>query len=66
MRACLPKRPTLAQVNASNPLREAALNTCPQGIAVFERCRLLALTRGLDCLVMGLRPNPELERSRLG
>jgi hypothetical protein len=57
---------TLAEIKASDPLREAALHTCPQGILGFEYRRLLALPRGLNRLVVGLRPNRELARSRLG
>jgi hypothetical protein len=60
-----PNVPTLAEIKASDPLREAALDPGPQGILGFERRRLLALTRGLDRLVVDLRPNRELAGSRV-
>jgi hypothetical protein len=44
--------PTPAQSKAPDPLREAALHTCPQGILGFEFLRLLALPRRLDGLVV--------------
>jgi hypothetical protein len=41
--ACQPKVPTLAQVKAPDALREAALDTCPQGVLGFELGGFLAV-----------------------
>jgi hypothetical protein len=60
--ACQPKVPTLAQVKAPDALREAALNTCPQGVLGFECGGFLSLAGGLDGLMVSLRPDGELPR----
>lgn len=44
---------TPAESEAPYSLREATPNTCPQGILRGELRRLLALPRGLECLVVG-------------
>jgi hypothetical protein len=61
-RACQAKIPTPAEINASDPWRETALHSRPQGILGDERRRLLALPRALECLVVGLQPGRELAR----
>ena len=50
--------PTPAEIKAPDPLRQAALYPCPQRILGFELRCLLALPRGLDRLVVGLRAGP--------
>ena len=60
MRPCQPNVSTAAHIKAPRALREATLDPCPQGILGFEFRRLLALPRGLDGLVVGLRPDREL------
>jgi hypothetical protein len=60
MRARQAKIPTPAAIEASDPLREAALHSRPQGILRGELRRLLALPRGLECLMVSLRPDGEL------
>jgi hypothetical protein len=47
VRACQAQIPTLAEIKSSDPLRETALHSRPQGILCDERRRLLALPRGL-------------------
>ncbi len=47
-------------MKAAYALREAALDPRPEGILGFECCRLLALARRLDRLMVGLRPDGEL------
>jgi hypothetical protein len=49
------KVPIPAEINASNPLREATLDARPQGILGFELRWLLALPRDLERLMVGLR-----------
>src|ERR687885_807103 len=56
---CQPDVSTAAPSNASRAWREAALDPCPQGVLGFERRRLLALSRGLDRLVVALQPDRE-------
>jgi hypothetical protein len=60
VRARQPQIPTPAEIKASYSLREATLNTRPQGILRGELRRLLALPRGLERLVVGLQPDREL------
>jgi hypothetical protein len=60
VRACQAKIPTPAQIEASRALRETTLHSRPQGILCGELRRLLALPRGLECLVVGLQPDGEL------
>ena len=62
MRACSPKIATPVEINASYALREVALHTRPQGVAGFELRRLLALSCGLERLVMALH---EVSANRL-
>src|SRR5215472_9523381 len=51
---------TLAEIKTPDPLGEATLDPRPQRILRFELRRLLALPRGLDGLMVGLRPDREL------
>jgi hypothetical protein len=60
VRARQAKIPTPAEINASDPLREATLHPCSQGILGFELGGLLPLAGGLDGLVVRLRPDGEL------
>lgn len=60
MCACQAQIPTPAQIEASRALRETALHSRPQGILCGELRRLLALPRGLECLVVGLQPDRKL------
>jgi hypothetical protein len=60
VRAREAKVPTLAEIKASDPLREAALHPRPQGVLDFEGCRLLPLACGLDRLMVGLRSDSEM------
>ena len=46
--------PTLAELEAPRPLREARLHTRPQRILLFQLCGPLSLSRGLDRLVVGV------------
>jgi len=62
VRARQAKIPTPAEINASDPLREAPLHPHSQGILGFELGGLLPLAGGLDGLVVGLRPDGELPR----
>ena len=55
---------TPAEIKASDALREAALDACPQRVLGFEGHRLLPLPCGLDRIVVGLRPDRELAWSR--
>jgi hypothetical protein len=58
--------PTLAGINAPDPMRETALHPCQQGILGFEGHRLLPLARRLDRLVVRLPPDSELVGGVLG
>ena len=60
VRARQPQVPTPAEIKAPDALREAALHPCPQRILGFELRRLLALARGLERLMVGLRADREL------
>lgn len=60
VRACQAKGPTPAQIEASRALRETALHSCPQGRLGGELRRLLAVPRGLECLVVRLQPDGEV------
>src|ERR687883_830440 len=51
---------TLAHIKAPDALREAALDTRPERILLFELGRLLALSRGLHRFVVGLGADGEL------
>src|SRR5215813_1297855 len=53
---------TLAQSKAPNALREAALDTRPERILLFECGRLLASAGGLYRLMVGLGPHGKLPR----
>src|ERR687887_217981 len=53
---------TLAQIKAPDALREAALDTRPERILLFELGRLLALACGLHRLMVGSGPHGELPR----
>jgi hypothetical protein len=66
VRARQPEIPTPAEINAADPLREAALHPCPQRILRFELRRLLALPRGLERLMVDLRADRQLARGCLG
>src|SRR5215831_2756761 len=57
--------PTPAEIEAPDPLRQAALHPGSQRILGCELRRLLALPRGLERLMVGLQPDGELARSRL-
>src|SRR5215470_4901230 len=57
---------TLAQIKAPDALREAALDTRPERILLFELGRLLALAGGLHRLMVGLGADGELAWSILG
>jgi hypothetical protein len=65
VRACEPKVSTPAEIKAPRALREATLDPRPQGILGFKRRRLLALPRGLERLMVGLRADRQLAGSRL-
>jgi hypothetical protein len=60
VRARHAKVPTPAQIDASRAWRGAALHSCPQDILGGELRRLLAVPRGLECLVVGRQPDREL------
>jgi hypothetical protein len=60
VRARQAKIPTPAKINASDPLREATLHPCSQGVLGFELGGFLPLAGGLDGLVVCLRPDGEL------
>jgi hypothetical protein len=66
MRACEAKVSTLAEINAPDPLREAALHSCPQRGLCWELRRLLALPRGLEHLMVDLWADRELAGGYLG
>src|SRR5919109_2563704 len=57
---------TLAEIKASDPLRQATLHPGSQRILRFELRRLLALPRYLERLMVGLGADCQLARSRLG
>jgi hypothetical protein len=56
---------TLAQIKAPDALGEAALDTRPERIFLFELGCLLALAGGLHRLMVGLGPHSELPRGVL-
>jgi hypothetical protein len=58
--ACQPKVPTLTEVKASDALREATLDSGPQGVLGFELGGLLPLAGGLNGLVVRLWPDGKL------
>jgi hypothetical protein len=58
--------PTPAEVEAPEPLRQAALHPGSQRVLGFELRRLLALPCRLERLMVGLQPDGELARSRSG
>ena len=55
-----------AQATAPDGLRVCPLDSGPPGILRFELDGLLPLPGGLDRLVVGLRPDRELERGVFG
>ena len=65
VRARPAKGATLAHSKAPDALREATLHARPPGIRGFELGPLLALSRGLERLWVGLRPNREWPRGVL-
>jgi hypothetical protein len=60
VRARQPQVATPAEINAPDPLRQAALHPCPQRIPGFERRRPLALPRRLERLWVDLWADREL------
>jgi hypothetical protein len=60
VRARQPDVPPLAALEAPCPLREAGLHTRPQRLLLFALRGLLALSRGLDRLVVGFGPDGQL------
>jgi hypothetical protein len=60
MCACQPQIPTLAEINTSDPWREAALHSRPQGVLRCDLGGLLAVAGGLECLMVRLQPDGEL------
>jgi hypothetical protein len=60
VRARQAKIPTPAEINASDPWREATLYPCWQGVLGVELGGLLPLAGGLDGLVVRWRPDGEL------
>jgi hypothetical protein len=66
VRASQPKVPTPAQIKASDPLQEAALDPCPQGVLDFEVYRLLPLACGQERLMVDLWADRELAGGCLG
>jgi hypothetical protein len=54
--------PTLPERKAAEALREAALHPRPEGLLLFALVCPLALARGLERLVVGLRPDRKLPR----
>ena len=60
VRAGEPDGATPTAIKAPYPMREAALHTRPQCILGYALGGLLPLSRSLDRLVVGLRPDREL------
>ena len=54
-----PQVPTPAEIEAPDPLREAALHHRPQGVLRCELGRLLAVASGLVRLMVRLQPDGE-------
>jgi hypothetical protein len=60
VRARQPQIPTPTEIKTSDPLREATLRPCPQGILRFELGGLLPLARDLERLMVRLQADGEL------